>query len=133
MNPTGCAGGTITVFDSQGNLMNYGGGAPRTRVKQEGTPGAPLAHEGLDCGFRTVIKPSTPAMSATIELVHYARPPVIEAIDITGAVTWHGTVSAGHGNPQIFQIAPTATPDPIAEIVISPPSDETLLLEICLP
>lgn len=132
-NPTGFSGGTITVFDSQGNLMNYGAGAPRTQIKQEGTPGTPLAHRGLECGFRTVIKPSIPAMTATIELVQYARPAGIEAIDINGVVTWQDTMTAGNGIPQSFQIAPTKTADPIRELVITPPSDETLLLEICLP
>lgn len=108
-------------------------GGPATWVKQVGTLGAAIAHQGLESGWRAVIEPSTPAKAVTVELVQYARPAVIEAIDTNGLLTWQDTMTAGNGVPQSFQIAPTKTPDLMREIVISAPSDETLLLEVCLP
>jgi hypothetical protein len=108
-------------------------GGSATWVKQVGTLGAAIAHQGLESGWRAVIEPSTPAKAVTVELVQYARPAVIEAIDTNGLLTWQDTMTAGNGLPQRFQIAPTKTPDLMREIVISAPSDETLLLEVCLP
>ena len=131
-NPTGCAGGTITVYDFAGNLIEYGTGSPHTLVRAQGA-GGPLAHQGLESGLRTEIRPSAPAAVVEIELVHYAQPARVTAFDNLGAVTWQQVMTAPQGQPQQFHITPMTPANLIGRVEIQAPADETLTLMVCLP
>lgn len=77
--------------------------------------------------------PGSAATAIDVELVSYANPAKLTAIDSKGIVTWQQTTTAPNKQAQKFHIVPTLTADPIVQVNIVSPSNEVLLLVVCLP
>jgi hypothetical protein len=82
---------------------------------------------GLDCGFETLITLPVPASAVEVTLAHFASPAEVEAFKADGSSAGVVRMSAPRGHPETLRLAGPA----LARIVVRPPQDETLLLEVC--
>jgi hypothetical protein len=108
-------GHTVTVFDHTG-----------TTVPAEIRPLG--AFTGLDLSYRTEIELAAPASAVDAMLVSFAQPAKVTALDAGGAVVDSQVMPSAGGVPQGMHL----TGGSITTLVVEPPSDETLLLELCV-
>jgi hypothetical protein len=108
-----------------GSPMVYSGpgvpAGPHTLIKTEG------GFTGLDCGFGLQATLPYPVPYAELTLVSFAQPASLEACDIGGTVVGSATMSGPGGTAQTLAFHGAA----ISRIVVTPPSNESLLLSIC--
>jgi hypothetical protein len=114
-NPWLVGGASYLVRDPAGAVV------PAAEVKAIG------GHTGLDCGFSLEITLAAPVSSARVTLVHFAAPATVEAF-AGGVPVGSQTMSAAGGTPETLAFAAGG----IDRLVVKPPNDETLLLELCL-
>jgi len=86
------------------------------------------AFTGLDLSYRTRIELAAPASAVDAMLVSFAQPAKVTALDAGGAVVDSQVMPSAGGVPQGMHL----TGPNITTLVIEPPSDETLLLELCV-
>lgn len=97
--------------------------------------GAPLASEvknwgafqGLNAGFRLEVTFRRPVLAVCMSLVHFARAPKVEFFSSAG--TNVGTVTLAPTQKVAQEVV--CTSKAIQRIVVTAPSDETLLLALC--
>jgi hypothetical protein len=114
-NPWVVAGASYLVRDHTGAVL------PAAEVRSDG------GHTGLNSGFSLEIVPAAPVSSARLTLVHFATPPKVEAF-AGGVVVDSQTMTAAGGTPETLTFAAAG----IDRLVVTPPSNETLLLELCV-
>ena len=105
----------FAVFDHTGAPL------PSSQVKTQGT------FQGLDAGFRLEMTFRRPVRAVCMSLVHFARAPKVEFFSPAG--TNVGTVALTPTQNVAQEAVCTSTA--IQRIVVTPPSDETLLLALC--
>ncbi len=114
-NPWTVGGHTFTVSDHTGtptpdaNVVTWGGTT------------------GLNAGFGTRIDLGTPATTGVdLTLVHFASPATVTAYDASGTAVDTETMTVG-GTPETLHLTGAIT-----TLVVTPPNDETLILEVCV-
>jgi hypothetical protein len=112
-----------TVIEGFGFEVHDATGAPAPFTRIVGWGGL----QGLDCGFRLEVKLPFTAQEVEVTLAHFAKPADVEAYDPSGALVASATMSAPNGQPETLVLAANQ----IAGVVVIPPSDETILIEIC--
>jgi hypothetical protein len=115
-NPWVVDGHTYTVFDHTGTPT------ATTEIRTWG------ASTGLDMSFRTQVDLTAPASAVDATLVHFAQPATVTALDAGGTVVDSQVMTAPGGSPQTLHLAGAG----ITTVVVEPPNDETLLLELCV-
>ena len=105
----------FSVFDHTGTPL------ASSQVKTQGT------FQGLDAGFRLEMTFRRPVRAVCMSLVHFARAPKVGFFSSAG--TNVGTVTLAP-TQNVAQEAVCTSPA-IQRIVVTPPSDETLLLTLC--
>jgi hypothetical protein len=125
--PVGPGPNPVTFSGVTFQVSTPGGAAPATQIKTQAlpAPGSPLT--GLDAGFKLEIKLPGAAKEVSAELVHFARPAQMRALDSSGAVVGTAVMTAPGKVPQTLTLAAPG----IASVVIVSPSDEVLLLQFC--
>lgn len=83
---------------------------------------------GLDVGFRTELALLQPATEVTLTLATFARPALLTAYEADGSLAMKATMSGPRRAPEIVVLTGKA----LARVVIEAPSDETLLIEVCV-
>ena len=106
----------VTVLDF--NNMPY----PAVRIGGTG------ARRGLDVGFRTELSFAVPMRSVSLTLVTMARAAKAAAFDRTGAIVDRAAMSGAQNVAEILQLTGAG----IVRVVIDSPSDETLLVRVCV-
>ena len=98
-------------------------GAPlaTSQVKTSG------AFQGLDAGFRLEITFRRPVLAVCMSLVHTARAPKVDFFSPAGANVGTATLAPTQNVAQEV----VCTSRAIQRIVVTAPSDETLLLALC--
>ena len=82
---------------------------------------------GLDCGYRLELRFRMRRITTVVvKLIHMANPAEIEALS-GGNVVDSGATDPTQGVAQLVTLAGRA----IDQVVITPPSDETALIEVC--
>jgi hypothetical protein len=114
-NPTQIEGFYFEVYDYAGT--------PAQSARIVGWGGL----QGIDCGFRLEVKLPFTAQEVEVTLAHFAKPADVEAYDPNGALVASATMSAPNGQPETLVLAANQ----IAGVVVIPPSDETIVIEIC--
>jgi hypothetical protein len=104
------------VFDHTGSPT------PTTEIRTWGTS------TGLDLSYRTEIALAAPASAVDVTLVSFAQPAKATALDAGGTVVDSQVMLSAGGVPQTLHLTGAG----IARLVVEPPSDETLLLELCV-
>ena len=85
---------------------------------------------GLDCSFGLeVTLHGFKARQVALKLIHTAKPSTVRAFDSTGAVVAQAKTDPTQKVPQLLVLVGTK---PIVRVTVSPPSDETALLEFCV-
>lgn len=115
-NPWAVDGHTFSVFDHTGTPT------PTTEIRTWGTS------TGLDLSYRTRIDLAAPASAVDVTLVSFAQPAKVTALDAAGTVLDSQVMPAAGGVPQSLHLTGAG----ITTVVVEPPSDETLLLELCV-
>lgn len=115
-NPWVVDGHTVTVFDHTGTPT------PTTEIRTWGSS------TGLDLSYRTRIDLAAPASAVDVLLVSFAQPAKVTALDAAGTVVDAQVMPSAGGVPQGVHL----TGANITTLVVEPPSDETLLLELCV-
>jgi hypothetical protein len=115
-NPWVVDGHTFGVFDHTGTPT------PTTEIRTWGTS------TGLDMSYRTRIDLATPASAVDATLVSFAQPALVSALDAGGTVLDSQVMPAAGGVPQTLHLTGAG----ITTLLVEPPSDETLLLELCV-
>ena len=106
----------VTVLDF--NNMPY----PAVRIGGTG------ARRGLDVGFRTELSFAVPMRSVSLTQVTMARAAKAAAFDRTGAIVDRAAMSGAQNVAEILQLTGAG----IVRVVIDSPSDETLLVRVCV-
>jgi hypothetical protein len=114
-NPLTVAGASYLVRDHTGAVV------PAAEVRTDG------GHTGLNCVFGLEVTLPAPTSSARLTLVHFAAPATVEAY-AGGVVVGTQTMTAAGGTPETL----TFTGAGIDRLVVKPPNNETLLLELCV-
>jgi hypothetical protein len=119
---------TFTVYEPGFSASCAGGTGTPTPALEIRTMVGPPAPVGLNCGFGLEITlPAVPWVQ--LALVHYAQPAVIEACEFgVSAPGSPQTMSPVQQVVQTFTFSGTA----IDKVFVTPPNNETLLLDICL-
>ena len=94
---------------------------PATEVRTDG------GHTGLNCVFGLEVALAAPVSSVRLSLVHFAAPATVEAY-AAGVPVGAQTMTAAGGTPETLTFAAAG----IDRVVVKPPSNETLLLELCV-
>ena len=118
--PTGS--NPLTTSRAKYTVHQFGGAVPPTYTISSwgGTT-------GLNCGFELEIEVvGDPCPTVSVTLVHFAQPATIEAFNDDGSLAGTKTMTAAQRTAQTFDFS-----GKIRRVVITPPSDETLLLEFC--
>jgi hypothetical protein len=114
-NPWTVGGHTFTVSDHTGTPT------ASTEVLTWGTT------TGLNAGYHTRIDLGAPATTGIdITLAHFASPATVTALDGTGAVVDVATMTVA-GSPETLHLSGAIT-----TLVVEPPNDETLILQVCV-
>jgi hypothetical protein len=118
---------TFTVYEPGFSASCSGGtGTPTPSLEVRAMVGPP-APTGLNCGFGLEI--TFPAVSwVQLALVHYAQPAVIEACEFGASAP--GSPKSMSSVQKVVQTI-TFRGTAIDKVFVSPPQDETLLLEVC--
>jgi hypothetical protein len=114
-NPWSVGGHTFAVSDHTGaptasaDVVTWGGST------------------GLNASYSTKIELAAPSTSGVdITLVHFASPATVTAYDAAGTVVDAATMTVA-GAPETLHLTGA-----IATVVVAPPNNETLILEICV-
>jgi len=112
----------FTVWDATGVPPPPFALAPNSRIQTQGV------FTGLDCGFKLEIAIlAGTARQVAVKLVHFARPATVEAFESTGALAQSAVMGPTQNTAQLITLVGKS----INRVVVTPPSDETLLLEFC--
>lgn len=114
-NPLSVAGASYLARDHTGAVV------PATEVRTDGV------HTGLNCVSGLEVTLPAPASSVRLAVVHFVAPATVEAF-AGGIVVGSQTMTAAGGTPETL----TFTGAGIDRLVVKPPSNETLLLELCV-
>lgn len=106
----------ITVLDF--NAMPY----PSLRLGGFGS------RRGLDVGFRTELAFGRPCSSVSLTLVTFARGAKVAAFDRSGQLVARATTTGAQGVAEVVEVRGPG----ISRVVVDAPSDETLLLQVCV-
>jgi len=99
-------------------------GAPLPALQIKPWPGG----QGADCGFRLEIRLRRPATAICLGVMHFARAPKVEAFSPAGTLV--GSVTVGSAQRVVHHVVLTSRA--IARVVITAPSDEALLTDLCM-
>jgi hypothetical protein len=113
-NPWTIGGWELHVFDH--------GGAPAATADVVTWGGS----TGLNAGFETRITLAAPATGVDLTAVHFASPATVKALDGAGGTVDSATMTVA-GSPETLHLNGAG----IVTLVVTPPQDETLILEIC--
>lgn len=105
-----------TVFDFKG--IRY----PTLRISGIGQV------RGLDVGFRTELALLQPTTEVTLTLANFAQPARITAYEADGSLAMKAMMSGRQRTPETVVLTGKA----LARVVIEAPSDETVLIEVCV-
>jgi hypothetical protein len=114
-NPLTVAGISYLVRDHTGAVV------PTAEVRTDS------GHTGLNCAFGLEVALVSPASLVRLTLVHFAAPASVEAY-AGGVVVGSQTMTAAGGTPETLAFTGAG----IDRLVVKPPNDETLLLELCV-
>lgn len=112
-NPWTVNGYTYTVYDHAGTQGS--------NAQIESWNG----HTGLNCDYRTDVSLAVPASTVEVTLVQFSGPATVEAL--SGGSVVDSEAMSGRGPETLVLEAPT-----IDTVIIRPPQNETLLLELCV-
>jgi hypothetical protein len=114
-NPWTVAGATYLARDHTGAVV------PAAEVRTDG------GHTGVNCVFGLEVALAAPVSSVRLTLVHFASPATVEAY-AAGVPVGAQTMTAAGGTPETLTFAAAG----IDRLVVRPPNNETLLLELCV-
>ncbi|HEX9767161.1 MAG TPA: hypothetical protein VGA36_10395 [Nitriliruptorales bacterium] len=86
------------------------------------------SHRGLDVGFRTELSLARPCTRVTLTVVTFAGGVRAAGLDRSGRLVARATASGQQGVPETLRLAGRG----ITRVVLDAPSDETLLLRVCV-
>lgn len=121
--PRGAYGNPWTVQDHTFQVFDHTGSpVAEAEIRTFG------AFTGLDASFRTEVDlPDASTTSVDITLVHFSTAPTVEALDAAGNTVDAATMTVA-ATPETLTLHGAG----IVKLVVTPPQDETLILEICL-